>query len=177
MNRSHIALLLLIQTAHVAAEVTWSDAAGFESKNTVTIDAEADEVYATLIEVGRWWNPSHSWSGDSNNMTIDARAGGCFCEKLPDGGSVQHLGVTYVKPGALLRMRGALGPLQEFPLEGAQTWALGEAEEGGTTLTVTYRVSGHVEGGLTNWAPAVDGVHLEQLTRLKRLIETGKPGE
>ena len=43
---------------------------------------------------------------------MELHAGGCFCERLKDGGSVQLLQVVYAAPGEGLRLRGALGPLQ-----------------------------------------------------------------
>ena len=49
---------------------------------------------------------------DAKNLSIDARPGGCFCEKLPNGGGVEHARVVYVAPREVLRLSGALGPLQ-----------------------------------------------------------------
>ena len=50
---------------------------------------------ALTDDVGRWWNPEHSYSGVAANFSIDARAGGCFCERLKDG-SVAHMTVVFV---------------------------------------------------------------------------------
>ncbi|MGA7864331.1 MAG: hypothetical protein WA709_35485, partial [Stellaceae bacterium] len=61
-----------------AAEVKFVTANGFEVATTVTIGAPADRVYAALGEVGHWWSPSHTFSRDAANFSIELRAGGCF---------------------------------------------------------------------------------------------------
>jgi uncharacterized protein YndB with AHSA1/START domain len=156
------------------AEVVAASANGFEIRNTAVIKAPADKVYGTLLQIGLWWSPMHTWSGAAANLSIDARPGGCFCEKLADGGGVQHMTVDFVMPGKVLRMSGALGPLQPEGLAGSLTWAL-KAIAGGTELTQTYKAGGYATRPLPEWAPDVNGVLAEQLARLKKLIETGKP--
>ena len=89
-----------------AAEVRSITASGFEVVWTATIDAPSDRVYAALGEIARWWDPAHTVSKDAANLSLELRAGGCFCERLKDGGSVQHLQVAYTAPGAGLRLRG-----------------------------------------------------------------------
>ncbi len=42
-------------------------------------------------------------------------------------------------------------------------------------MELTYSVGGFIDGGFDKMAPAVDGVLGEQLERLKRFVETGKP--
>src|SRR5688572_16887522 len=104
--------LALIPSAYASAEVVSAESNGLEVRHTLQLAAASEAVYAALVQPARWWNPQHSWSGQSSNLTLDAQAGGCFCEKLPTGGSVQHLTVVMVKPLQELRMRGALGPFQ-----------------------------------------------------------------
>src|SRR5688572_8242064 len=132
---------LMSPATHVAAEVISAESNGLGVRHVVQIGATPDAVYAALVQPARWWNPSHSYSGDASNLTLETRAGGCFCEKLPDGGSVQHLTVAMVKPGKELRMRGALGPFQTSGTEGAMTILLkGEGQR--TELTLTYVLGG-----------------------------------
>lgn len=70
-------------------------------------------MYRALTEeVHAWWDAANSYSGDAANFYLEPRALGCFCEKLPGGGSIAHMQVVYVEPGAVLRMLGGLGPLQ-----------------------------------------------------------------
>ena len=149
------------------AEVKSLTSNGFEVLETLMIEAPVERVYAALGEIGRWWSPSHTFSRDSANLSIELRAGGCFCERLKDGGSVQHLIVVYAAPGQGLRLRGALGPLQAEGVDGALGWSL----EGGTSVTQSYVVGGYLRGGMEQWAPKVDNVLHEQLDRLKRYVE------
>jgi hypothetical protein len=93
-----------------------------------------------------------------------------LCERLKDGGSVQHLIVVYAAPGEGLRLRGALGPLQMEGVDGTLAWAL-KPSEGGTNVMQSYVVGGYIRSGMDNWAPKVDGVLHEQLDRLRRFVE------
>jgi uncharacterized protein YndB with AHSA1/START domain len=96
---------------------------GFEVATMATIAAPPDRVYAVFGEVGHWWDSSHTFSRDAANLSMELRAGGCFCERLKDGGSVQHLQVVYAAPGQELRLRGALGPLQTEGVDGTLSWS------------------------------------------------------
>jgi hypothetical protein len=76
-------LTLVIAIAGPAsADVKSVASNGFEVASAATIAAPPDRVYAALGEVGRWWSPSHTFSRDAANLSIELRAGGCFCEKL-----------------------------------------------------------------------------------------------
>src|ERR1044071_7404786 len=110
-------LALSLAAAPATAEVTTSEQ-GFIVRNSATIAAPPAAVWAALVQPSRYWNPAHSYSGNGANLTIEPRAGGCFCEALPDGGSVEHLRVTMVQPNQLLRLSGALGPLGTEGLAG-----------------------------------------------------------
>jgi uncharacterized protein YndB with AHSA1/START domain len=170
-----LAVAFLLIAAPARADVVETTAAGFLVRQEATIDSPPDKVYRALAsEVGRWWNPEHTYSGDAANLSIDARPGGCFCEKLPDGGGVEHLTVAYIAPGKLLRLRGALGPLGGHGLAGSMTWSLAPAGTG-TKVVLTYSVGGYMQGGFDKMAPAVSFVLGEQLGRLKSYVETGKP--
>jgi len=169
--RGLTALTLVIASAGpAAAEVKSVTANGFEVASTTMIAAPSDKVYAALGEVGRWWSSDHTFSKDAANLSIELRAGGCFCEQLKDGGSVQHLQVVYAAPGAGVRLRGALGPLQMEGVDGTFSWALKPAE-GGTNVTLSYVVGGYIRSGMEQWAPRVDRVRDEQLQRLKSFVE------
>ena len=152
------------------AEVKSVAPSGFEIVETMTIHAPPEQVYAALGKIGQWWSSPHTFSRDATNLSLDLKAGGCFCERLKDGGSVQHLIVVYAAPAEGLRLRGALGPLQMEGVGGTLAWAL-KPSEGGTNLTQSYVVGGYIRSGMDNWAPKVDGVLHEQLDRLRRFIE------
>ena len=142
---------------------------------TLTIDthiaASPDKVYAALIEPARWWSSDHTFSGDAKNLHLEAKAGGCWCETLPHGGSVVHLMVVYVDPGKVLRLRGALGPFQGLGVTGALTWKLKPAADG-TDVSVTYALGGYNKDGFAQLSQAADGVLTAQVGLLKKLIET-----
>ena len=62
------------------------------------------------------------------------------------------------QPGALLRIRGALGPLQDMAVTGVLTIQLKPASAGGTEATVTYRLSGDASHKLDGFINVVDQV-------------------
>ena len=165
---------VLLSAAPMHAAVSDSAANGFTVKLELNIQAPPQEVYGRLVHrVGDWWNPMHTFSGDSHNLSIDDKAMGCFCEKLSDGGSVRHLEVVYADPGKQLVFSGGLGPLQSIAATGSLTIQLAAAGSG-TKLGVMYTVTGYLLAGMNTLAAPVDYVLTEQFTRLKSLVETGK---
>ena len=173
----HLLLGLLLASALVLpARAAVGDSAtnGFSVIETAHIAATPDKVYAALITPSHWWSSSHTFSHDAANLSLDATAGGCWCEKLPDQGTVQHLVVVHAVPGHSLVMRGALGPLQGLGVNGAMTITLKPAADG-TDLSLTYNVGGYLKDGLASWASPVDSVLAEQIVRLKSFVETGAP--
>ena len=168
--QSLFALTLLVMPHVAAADVIDRAPTGFTTRTVVTIAAAPDRVYQSLLGIADWWNPEHTYSGKSANLRLDAKPGGCFCETLPNGGGIEHAVVVYVDPGRVLRLRGALGPLQQLGVAGSLTWTL-EAAGTGTTATVTYAVGGYAAGGLDGLATIVDEVIADQLRRLKSAIE------
>jgi uncharacterized protein YndB with AHSA1/START domain len=173
MKHLLIVAAALALTIAARAEVVDAQPNGFEIKRTAVLNAPADKVYAALAQPSQWWNKDHTWSGSAANLSLAPMAGGCFCEKLPNGGSVMHMTVVYAQPGQGLRLFGALGPLQMSGASGHLGWTLAE-KDGRTTLTQTYDVGGYMIGGLDKIAPVVDQVLGEQFDRLKIYVETGK---
>lgn len=161
------ALLALAAAAPAEAAVKSSAAGGFTVESSAVVPASPAEVYAMLARVGEWWNGAHRYSGDAANLSLDPRAGGCFCERLPkEGGSVEHMRVVLAWPGRMLRLSGGLGPLQGEGVAGSLSWTLAPTAAG-TEITQTYSVGGYVAGGADKLAPIVDQVLGEQLDRLK----------
>jgi uncharacterized protein YndB with AHSA1/START domain len=156
------------------AEVNDAAPNGFAITQVVHVAAPPEAVYAALIVPSSWWSARHTFSGSAANLTLDPKAGGCWCEKLGDGASVQHMTAVFVLPNKKLVLRGALGPLQGLGVDGAMTIDL-KPEDGGTELHLAYNVGGFLADGLESWAKPVDGVLAEQFGRLKTLIETGSP--
>lgn len=157
------------------AEVTAAAADGFVSEHTLVLEADSARAYRALTEeVSSWWDASHSYSGEAANFSLDARAGGCFCEVLPDGGSVEHMHVVFAEPGRQLRMQGGLGPLQAMGLSGSMTFELSPDGSGRTVLRYRYVVSGASISGLAALAEPVDRVQLGQLMRLAAYLAGGQ---
>ncbi len=149
------------------AEVTWSNDSAFEITIERTLPVTPDEAYTRFTQISRWWSADHSYSGDAANFYLQPTAGGCWCENLPGGGSVEHMRVLHASPGKLLRLSGGLGPLQDYPLAAIMSVNFiateTEDEEAQTRITLIYRVSGDVEGGLAPWASGVEPVIAEAI--------------
>lgn len=167
--------ILALAPGWAAAEVIDSSSNGFTVKLAITVQAPPGEVYNRLIHnVGDWWSSSHTFSGDAHNLSIEEKPMGCFCEKLPGGGSVRHMEVIYLAPGKALGLSGGLGPLQAMAATGSMRFQISPAE-GGSKLEVTYAVGGYLKAGVDSLAMPVDSVLLEQITRLKNYTEHGDP--
>jgi len=148
------------------AEVVKVSPEGFMVKNEAIVRADAPHAWRALVEdIGKWWNAQHSYSGHADNLFIEPRPGGCFCERLSNGGGVVHMTVVNVQPGKLLRLSGGLGPLQSLGVTGSLSWSFADVT-GGTKIAVTYSVGGFSPDGFEALAPAVDGVLRDQLQRL-----------
>jgi len=165
---------LVIASGKVSAEVADVAPGGFTVSESVHIAAPAEKVYAALVEPQHWWSSKHTFSGNAANLTLDAKAGGCWCEAMPDGGSVEHMTVVFASPGKTLRLRGAMGPFQAMATETVMTWSLKPVGDG-TDVTLVSATGGYVKGGLESLAPVVDHVFGEQINRLKSYLETGAP--
>lgn len=145
------------------AEVKDSAPGGFTVENSRTVPVDAMTAWDALVTgVDLWWPKDHSWWGDASRLSINPRAGGCFCE-MAGRQQAQHMTVTYVDPGKTLRMTGGLGPLQGMGLHGALEFRLVEAGEGATRITMYYRVGGYSPDDLGKLAPVVDRVQSLQL--------------
>lgn len=166
--------LLALAPGTAFPEVADSSASGFTVKVVISIQAAPTEVYRRLIRVADWWNPAHTWSGDSRNLSLEEKVTGCFCEKLPEGGGVRHMEVVNLAPGKTLVLTGGLGPLQSIAATGNMSIQL-SPDGPATKLALTYAVAGYLAGGMDKWAAPVDTVLAEQMARLKSHIEKGDP--
>ena len=161
MDRKQFAATLAVAglsafACNAQASVTAFSAHSLQVKHEVTISAPASSVYETLLgKVGSWWNPSHTYTGDGKNLSIEARPGGCFCEKFPAGGGIEHLRVVYLAPNKAIRFQGALGPFQASGVAGSLTWKLNE-DAGKTKLELVYSFGGFMDGSFEKIAPAAD---------------------
>jgi len=152
------------------AEVVSAGGNGFEIRETAHTAAPPDKVYAALLLPAHWWSSEHTFSGSAANLVLDARAGGCWCETLPDGGSVEHLRVVYVLPGKTLRLRGALGPFQGLAVDGVMTWSVKGVTDG-TDISFTYAIGGYAKDGFEGMSKMTDRVLGEAIERLKKSVD------
>lgn len=168
-----VASAVLFAAGGARAEVIDAQPNGFEVRHEVVVNAPAAVVWNVLVQPAKWWSSSHSWSGSAANLSLAAASGGCFCERLPNGGSVLHMTTVHAAPGQKLVLSGALGPLQASGATGALSVVLAE-KDGKTTVTVTYDVGGYLKGGLDKWAGPVDGVIGQQVAGLKAAVEAAR---
>jgi hypothetical protein len=177
-KRSCIFFNLALIAAFVAqaeAKVADSSSGGFTIKHTMEVETAPAGAFRLFVEkIGAWWNSEHTYSGNSANLSIDARPNGCFCEKLRANGGIAHMTVLYAEPGKILRLSGGLGPLQAYAVSGAMTVQFSEVANR-TLVDFTYTVGGYLPQGLDKLAPIVDKVLVEQMSRFERFVKTGKP--
>ena len=185
LHRIILAAILMLGgvASPAAAKVAETRDNGFVTQSVVVVDTDIDKTWATLSRIGDWWDPAHSFFGSDGAMAIDMKAGGCFCETGKGGefagSSVQHARVIHVDGPNVLRLSGALGPLQSEAVTGTLTITLAEAEDAkGTRIIFTYVVGGYMRFPVTTIAPLVDRVMATQIVRLASLAETGsaEPG-
>ncbi len=167
------------------AEVTNTADNGFTVQHQTLVAGDAEAVWKAMTAPSRYWNADHSWTGDAENFYLVPQAGGCFCElirtKSEDNiksseGSVQHMRVIYAHNNKMLRMSGALGPLQSEAVVGTLTMQL-QPQGQATVVRFTYKVGGYMEFPVDQIAPAVDGVIGEQLARLAALFDDAEADE
>ena len=172
MRLTILAAIASLVAVPAQAEVFQKTANGFVIRLSADVKANADETWATQVKPSEWWSKQHTWSGDAANLSVDPRAGGCWCEVLPNKespratprGSVEHMRVVYVEQGRALRMVGGLGPLQSEPVSGVLTVTLKPREGGsGTRIQWEYVVGGYFRYPVDQIAPSVDKVLAEQL--------------
>jgi hypothetical protein len=177
MNKFLLAAACIAAIASPAyAEVKATSDTGFNIVHIASVEATPDEIWKRLLAPKDYWNKAHSWSGSSEGFYIDAQANGCFCElfqekgadgKLKTAGSVEHMRVIFAQPGKVLRMQGALGPLQSEAVIGTLTVAMEPVKDTTTTrVSFSYVVGGYMRYKVAEIAPAVDKVLGEQFKNM-----------
>ncbi len=170
MNASHRAAALIMALVAVLAgparaAVTAADATGFTLSIEVDVKAPPELAYREFtVGPAAWWDPEHTYSGKAERLTLDPRAGGCFCEQMDGGASVSHGTVIYADPGQMLRLSAALGPLQEMAVIGTLSFAFAP-RPAGSHVTLTYRVFGAFTSDPVALSKLVDSVLTQQLNR------------
>ncbi|MEH6421770.1 SRPBCC family protein [Pseudomonas sp. CGJS7] len=160
-----ITLAAALAAGGANAAVKDSAANGFTIENEQTVPVDPATAWKALTEdVDRWWPKDHTWWGAASTLSIDPRAGGCFCEIGRDGKQqAQHMSVSFVDPGKTLRLLGGLGPLQGMGVSGAMEFRLSPAKDGGTRIVLYYRAGGYGPDDLSKFVPVIDKVQALQL--------------
>jgi uncharacterized protein YndB with AHSA1/START domain len=173
MRPSPLLLLAVLASPQARAEVKQASAASMTVEHNLGTSAAPADLYRAIGQVERWWSSKHTFSGSAANLSLNPEAGGCFCEKWSEG-SVEHGRVVQTQKDRLVRLQSTLGPVLELAVTGVLTFSLKPAGHG-STLLVSYRISGDPSHNLRALAPIVDQVLGEQARRLVRFAETGKP--
>src|SRR5262245_42645079 len=82
----------ILQTQIAEAKLDYVAAGGFTIKHTFEINKPASEAFNVFaMQIGAWWDSNHTYSGKSENLSIDLRPNGCFCEKLGPQSNIVHM--------------------------------------------------------------------------------------
>lgn len=169
MNRLHaLVLLACLAPASASAEVISASAAGFALEQRIEVATDPQRSWRALVEdIGAWWPRDHTWWGAESTLSLEARAGGCFCERAGER-SAEHLRVVFADAPNRLRLVGGLGPLQGMGLHGALEFSIDAREDSGSTVRMRYTVGGYSATDLSEFAPVVDRVQALQLEGLRK---------
>lgn len=172
------AATVVITPSSAFADIKAQGDNGFNVVHVAVIDAPPEVIWKRLITPKEYWSKTHSWSGSVDGFTLDPRAGGCFCEliqekdaknKMKTIGSVEHMRVIFAQPSKVLRMQGALGPLQSEAMLGTLTVAINPGKDGrGTLVSFSYVAGGYMRYKVSDIAAATDKVIGEQFEGLIR---------
>jgi hypothetical protein len=171
--RSLVFGILMFSAAPASADVVNASPNGFEVRHTVNLVVKPEVAFKAFGNVAAWWNPEHTYSGSSANMSLALTPGGCFCERFPKGGGVEHMRVTFVEPGQHIVLTGGLGPLLYEATAGVLDVQV-KSTAAGSQLIFDYRAAGFYKGGAEKLAPIVDQVLAGQMKRY-RAYATARP--
>lgn len=170
-----LAAVALLWTPSALADVASSSPTSFTIHAEAEVTATPAQVWRNLLRVDRWWSSEHTYSGDASNLSLDPRAGGCWCERWGNHQSVEHMRVVMVmeREGVrTLRLAGGLGPLQEMGVTGVMTFTI-QPHANGAKIILNYSVTGEESRHLDQIATPVNSVLMQQFDSLRRLSISG----
>lgn len=165
-----VAAALTLTAAPASAEVVSRSADGFVLRFAVGVEAAPEDVVTAVSELPQWWDPAHTYTGDSANLSLAFEEGGCWCETLADGTVFEHALVTGITADRVT-MDAALGPLHDRATKAELTFGSGP-ENRGRLVTIDFVVEGP---GLGAMADGVNMVMDQAFDRLIHQIEYGEP--
>lgn len=156
-------------TGPVHAKVVETRSTGFTVEHQAVVPVQPAVLFKRFGQPNLWWNADHTWWGKSQNLSMKLKAGGCFCERTPDGsGEAEHMRVIFVEKNKTVRLSGALGPLSMQAASGAMTVTF-VSEGDRTKVTMRYDTEGHFVPPPEQLAPLVDMVLGQQFTSFTTL--------
>jgi hypothetical protein len=164
-------IVLSMIASPAAAEVVNSNSNGFHVRESVRLVVPQPVAYDAFAKIGSWWNKDHTYSGSGANLSLATTPGGCFCERVPEGGGIEHMRVTYVKPGERVVLTGSLGPLLFEATSGVMDVQF-KRIAGGAEVVMDYKAAGFAGADAQKFAPLVDQVLAEQMKRFREFART-----
>lgn len=162
-----VAVLSAAAPAH--AEVVSRGENGFTLRFSTAAEIDPGDIPGALQALPDWWEASHTYSGDSKNLSLDLTPGGCWCEKLPDNPTFDH-GRTVSVDADRIVFHAPFGPLRGKATRAELTVTWPPANRGWTP-TWTFVVEGP---GLGVMADGVDRVMGNGFQRWMRYLEYGE---
>lgn len=153
--------------APTSAEVIDYSSDGFALRWEAPVMQSKEDLWEKLVTPSRWWSSEHTYSGDANNLTLDLKPGGCWCETW-EGGQVEHGRVLAVHPGRQIVIAAPFGPLQSMAVTAVMTISIGESDEGETVLVKDFIATGASFQNLDELAAVV---HMVQNEAFKKLAD------
>jgi hypothetical protein len=166
--------MFLLPGKEASATVVDSTWYGFTVSHEKTVKADGKVLFNVFCkEIGQWWDPEHTWFGNAENLYIQTYIGGGFGEQLESVRAVRHMEVIFLDYGKTIRLQGALGPLQQYPVMGIMTVEF-KKEADSTRVSMTYSVGGYIPGGAAKFSGIVDQVLGIQFSRFLAYAEQKK---
>lgn len=167
-------LLSLLCINPASAEVVSADSSHYVLKHEARSKLDVNQVWQRLIVPSEWWLSSHTYSGDSNNLNLDLRAGGTWSETW-ETNSVVHGKVLLVLENSTLRLNAPFGPLQDMAVNVVWTIELKASDDGsGTDIIFSEKANGSAASNLDQLARAVDFVKQEAIMSLAQITSATK---
>lgn len=166
-------LAFAVLAAPAAAQVIERSPDHFVLRYEIDLESPPEDMWASLEDIGQWWDGAHTYSGDAANMSLSLEPGGCFCERLADGTLFEHGRVREADRETGVLLDAPLGPLKDKAT--MARWSIGWTGApggGGWRLVITYVVRGP---GLGAYADGVDSVMRIQYGRFTHFLHYGEP--
>ncbi len=158
------ALAACLAFSAARAEIVESSNSHYVLRHEATSALAPDVLWRRFVKPETWWHPDHTYSGSSENLSLNPKAGGLWLETWDDG-SVVHGSVLYVEDGRSMRLYAPFGPLQGLGVYTVWTITI-SAEGDGSKVVFDEISSGPPSADLDELAKAVDFVKTEAMTRL-----------